>query len=173
MPIDPSIIITTVGGATSNSYVTLDAFIAYADLQLNGDTFRDASSDDRIRALLMAAKRLNRENWLGTPVNADQALAWPRDDVKKPDHVRNYGLNYWNDEYRTDEIPELVQEAQYELALAYLNGFERKGEREIDEFQSDGIRIKYATSGGDEADLPLRVAKLIAGLIRGNRLVRG
>lgn len=172
MPIDPSILITTIGGTTSNSYVSLDYLIDYADQMLFMDDFLAASSDDKVRSLLMSARRLDRENWMGSPTKVEQSLAWPRNDVKRPDPVQSYNLSYWNDTFRSDEIPDLIKFAQCELAIAYIQGFEQAKEREIDEFSSDGIIVKYGKSATDESDLPLRVAKLISGLIRGNRIIR-
>lgn len=180
MPIDASSLITTIGGATSNSYVTLQEFVDYADLRLNVDGFREANADDRVRALVMAAKRLNRENWLGTPVSTTQALSWPRYEVRKPDYVRTYGAittgafyQYFNDFYPTDEIPVIIKEAQFELALAYLNGFDADSERGIDEFQADNVTIKFSPRSAQSDVLPTSVTRLIAPVVRGNRLVRG
>jgi hypothetical protein len=180
MAIDASSLITTVGGATSNSYVTLQEFVDYADLRLHVEEYRVANADDRIRALVMAAKRLNRENWLGTPVSTTQALAWPRYEVRKPDYVRTYGsittsanYQYFNDFYPTDEIPVIIKEAQYELALAYLNGFGADNERGIDQFQADGVSVKFSPRSAQNDLLPSQVSQLIAPLVRGNRLVRG
>lgn len=172
MPIDPSIIVTTIGGTNSNSYVTLAEFIDYADMQLGVEPYRTASVDDRIRALLMAAQRLDRENWLGSPVSTAQALAWPRNDVRRPNQVYSFQFSFWNDTFRFDEIPRVVKFAQYELAFAYLDGFEQSSDRDIDQFTTDGITIKYGASGGSEFDLPPRVASLIGRLIQGNRLIR-
>jgi hypothetical protein len=172
MPINSSMIITDIGGEDSNSYVSFQYFVEYADRLLNMDVFLTSSSDDKVRSLLMSAQRLDRENWVGSPVQVTQSLAWPRNDVKRPDPVQSYNLSYWNDNFRSDEIPDLVSFAQCELAIAYLNGFEEESEREIDSFVSDGISVKYSKRSRDESNLPLRVARLISGLIRGNKIVR-
>lgn len=162
---------TTIGGSTSNSYASLDDFESYCDERLNVDVFWDADDDDRSRALLMAARRLNRENWRGSPVSATQALAWPRSDVVKPDPVRGLDLSYYGDEYLTTEIPQIIKDAQCELALAYLDGFDDGEEDSIDSFSADGVSVKFRGSR-PSGSLPAAVSQLIGGLLRGNRLVR-
>lgn len=162
---------TTIGGSTSNSYASLDDFESYCDERLNVDVFWEADDDDRSRALLMAARRLNRENWRGSPVFATQALAWPRSDVVKPDPVRGLDLSYYGDEYLTTEIPQIIKDAQCELALAYLDGFDDGEEDSIDSFSADGVSVKFRGSR-PSGSLPAAVSQLIGGLLRGNRLVR-
>lgn len=173
MPIDPSILVTTVGGEASNSYVSLAEFIDYADTRLDVEPFRLASSDDRIRSLIMATQRLERENWLGSPTRSSQSLAWPRNDVRRPNQVYSFQFSFWNDTFRFDEIPMVIKTAQHELALAYLDGYEQSSDRDIDQFSSDGIIIKYSPNAGAKTDLPFRVASLIGRLIQGNKLIRG
>lgn len=172
MAIDATSLVTTISGTTSNSYVTLQEFVDYADLRLHVDAFREAGADDRVRALIMAARRLNRENWLGAPATATQSLSWPRVEVRKHDNVRTYRTGVYYDEYDATEIPEIIKHAQYELALAYLEGFEAAGEREMKSFQADGISVTFEPHAVKGEVLPAAVARLIAPLTRGNRLVR-
>lgn len=104
---------TTIGGESSNSYVSLATAQTYMDARLNADAWDDAATDDiRNRALVMAARRLNDESYVGQPVYVDprQALAWPRHGAYDRDGV-------WLD---SDAIPQVVKDAQCELALALL-----------------------------------------------------
>jgi hypothetical protein len=106
-------IITTVAGATSNSYVTLAEAETYFAERLNVSNWDDAASDDiKNRALISAARRLDQEGWAGLKYDADQALAWPRTGTYDRDGVL----------YASDAIPEPVTTAQLNLALAMLGG---------------------------------------------------
>lgn len=163
MSLDASTLVVTVGGASSNSYVTLAQFNTYCEQRLNVDSFDDAQPDDKIRALLMATRRLDRENWIGQKAATTQALVWPRSGVYKPD---GYG-----DQYLSTEIPQLVKDAQCELALAYLDGFDDGEEDAIDSFSADGVSVHFRRSK-PSGGLPVAVLHLIGGLTRGNRLVR-
>lgn len=163
MALEASTLVVTVGGASSNSYVTLAVFNTYCEQRLNVDSFDEAQPDDKIRALLMATRRLDRENWIGQKASTTQALVWPRSGIYKPD---GYG-----EQYSSAEIPQLVKDAQCELALAYLGGYGAATSSDsISEFSIDGVRVK--TSGGGTAGWPDAVDELIGGLIRGNMLVR-
>lgn len=169
---------TTIGGASANSYTSMDEAEAYLDSRLNSTAWDDAGADDRKRALLMAAQRLDRENWLGSRVNSTQRLAWPRVGARKVDSVGGgwfSGYPYWGgygEQYTSTEIPQLVKDAQCELALAYLEGFDDGGAESMDSFTTDGVSVKLRSSKPD-GGLPPRVLQLIGGLISGNVLVRG
>jgi DnaT-like ssDNA binding protein len=171
---------TTVGGAIANSYVTEQQAEDFLDARLNSDAWTGAGADDKKRALLMAAQRLQVENWLGNRVTSTQRLAWPRIDVAKVDPVGvafgyggRWGYGYqFAEVYKSDEIPQPVKDAQCELALALLEGFDESGEEAMDSFTTDGVSVKLRAekpAGG----LPPKVSQLIGGLIAGNRLVRG
>lgn len=170
---------TTIGGAAANSYVTLQDAENYLDAKLNSAAWTNAGADDKTRALLMAANRLQVENWLGNRVASAQRLAWPRIGVQKVDPVGagigygyHVGFGYGIGEvYNSDEIPQPIKDAQCELALAYLEGFDDRQEDAIDSFSTDGVSVKFRSqrpSGG----LPAIVQQLIGGLLEGNRLVR-
>jgi hypothetical protein len=179
----PSAIVTTVGAANANSYIDVGPVDAYFDDRLDAAAWTGAVSADKTRALLMAAQRLDRENWLGNRVTTSQRLAWPRIGVEKIDPVGvgfGYG-GYWgysgygyqfSEVYKSDEIPQQVKDAQCELALAYLEGFDDGEEDAMDSFLADGVSVKFRQSRPDGV-LPPRVQQLIGGLIEGNRLVRG
>lgn len=179
MPLDGSSLITTIGGSTSNSYVTLQEFADYRDLnRIDSSEFDLAAPDNKVRALIMAASRLQVENWLGERVASTQRLAWPRLDVQKIDPVGvgyggyGYGYNWgWGDVYANNEIPQQIKDAQCELALAYLGGFDDGEEDAIDSFSADGVSVKFRAqrpNGG----LPPRIQQLIAWLIGGTELRR-
>ena len=170
---DASDLIITVGGSTSNSYVSLADLATYRDrYRITAEAFDDAEPDDKIRSLLMAASRLNRENWQGSRASSTQALAWPRTGVLKRDAV-TIGYDYsYGEEYQSTEIPQAIKDAQCELALSYLDGFDDGEEDAIDSFSADGVSVKFrssTTAGG----FPPPITLLISGLIQGLRLMRG
>jgi hypothetical protein len=103
-------------------------------------------------------------------VNNTQALSWPRSGAAKPDSV--YGTSYnLVDVYLTTEIPQLVKDAQCELALAYLNGYGQSNGSTIKSFSADGFSVSYGETRS-EMELPESALRLIAPLIRGAQLVR-
>jgi hypothetical protein len=75
----------------------------------------------------------------------------------------------YGEQYASTEIPQVVKDAQCELALAYLEGFPGSVVKGL---VSGGVTVEVehsAVMGG----LPPAVTRLIAGLIGGNRLIRG
>ena len=185
MAIDANSLITTVGYLSSNSYVTLEEFADYRDLnRINADAFDNATADNKVRALIMAARRLSRLNWRGGKVSGNQALSWPRIEVpvrdSSLDGISLYGTmsesrytgGFYGDYYESTIIPEIIKNAQCELAIAYLEGFEQSEGHQIKSFSADGVRIDYATSSKGGA-LPATVQQMISGLLTGERLVRG
>lgn len=174
----PSAIVTTVGAANANSYVDVTAADNYFDDRLDAAVWTAAVTADKTRALLMAANRLQNENWLGNRVTSTQRLAWPRTNARKVDpvgagfgyHAYGYGYSF-TEVYKSDEIPQPVKDAQCELALAYLDGFDDGEEDSVDSFTADGVSFKLRASRSD-GELPPRVTQLIGALIAGNRLVR-
>lgn len=165
MSLAASTLVSTSGSASANSYVTLAEFTAYCERRLNVTAFDDAEPDDKVRALLMAARRLDQEQWLGSRASTTQALAWPRSGAPKRD------ADSWGTYYSTTEIPQAIKDAQCELALSLLDGFDDGEEDAIDSFSADGVSVKFRRdrpAGG----LPVAVSHLISGLTRGQRLVR-
>jgi hypothetical protein len=166
---------TTIGGANANSYVTLQNAEDYHDARLNTETWANATSDNKSRALLMAANRLQSENWLGSRVTATQRLAWPRLYVEKVDGISpGFGWGYgwlFGDVYLSTEIPQRVKDAQCELALNYLQGFDDGSEDSMASFSADGVSINFQSQRPIGA-FPPAVTQLICGLVAGNVLVR-
>ena len=176
MALDSSIIVTTVGSSSSNSYVSVEELATYRDrTRLTADGFDGASPDDKIRSLLISAQRLKRENWMGSKASAGQALSWPRlgvvrlDGDSGEDFYGGYGGPF--DVYSSTEIPQEIKDAQCELALAYLDGFDDGEEDQIDSFSADGVSVKFR-QGKPAGGLPAVVSQLLSGLMRGARLVR-
>ena len=115
----------TVGGASANTYITLDdanAIIEGFVLRDDNAAWDNSTTDNKNRALFTAAQRIDREKFLGSRVSDTQALEWPRSGVRKPDTYTNlYGLSFPNrlvaDYYTDTEIPDRVKKAQVVLAF--------------------------------------------------------
>jgi len=101
----------SVGGASSNSYMTLGAAETYFLSRLHADAWDAADGDDdKASALIMATARLDAEPYYGCRVTSTQALVWPR-----------YGATDRNgDLLSSTTIPQLLQDATCELALTIL-----------------------------------------------------
>ena len=118
----------TVGGASANSYITLnDANSIVEGLILDDDVsaWDGSSNDNKNRALFTAAIRVDRERFIGAKATDTQALMWPRTGVRKPDsYINTYATGFpfrISTDYFTDtEIPDQVKKAQVILAV-YLN----------------------------------------------------
>lgn len=115
-------LVATVGSSTANSYVTVAEATAYLDERLNSSAWTtavDAVGGDPERALIMATRRIDEEEFVGTPVNplngtstgTTQALRWPRYSATNGEG--------WV--YEHTVIPAPVKHATIELALKYLN----------------------------------------------------
>ena len=117
-----AVIDATVGGTSSNSYVTLAEAEAYfVDRFIVGEGKGwDAFSDDQKTArLIFATKIIDILIFVGEKSDQQQALQWPRQD---PD----FTLSDWaaaglllikNIRIERDEIPQQIKDAQCELAL--------------------------------------------------------
>lgn len=106
-------LVTTVGGATSNSYATLAQVATVMDELLPvPEAWATATADRKNRALVKATRILDqRMAWRGERVDDTQALEWPRVGVPKPSGLYSYD---------SDEIPGPVTTAQARLALFLL-----------------------------------------------------
>lgn len=164
-----STLVTTIGSASANSYVTLDEAASYFADRVGGESWADVG-DVQARALLTACKRLDRLNWLGSRVTTTQALAWPRYGVQKPDGTASIGYGI-ADYYLTTEIPQPVKDAQCELAFALMAGH-TEGADKIKRWKADDVEIEYDSSGAS-GSFPPEVDQLIGALVGGVRVVRG
>jgi len=109
-------LVTTVGGAASNSFASLDEADEYLDARLNAAAWNaEAVEDQKVRALIESTRELNLLPWAGGRTTATQALAWPKDDALDPDSP-SVGGSY----FASTVIPVRLQHATCELALEFL-----------------------------------------------------
>ena len=106
------IIDATIGGANSNSYVTLAEANDFFDGRLYTSVWDDATDDDKNRSLVMATKRIEQETFYGE-----------REDTTTPQKLKfpRIGLSYLDGILLDSTIPDILKEAQYELAIHMLS----------------------------------------------------
>ena len=102
-------LVSTVGGASSNSYLSVADGDAIADYRLGTLTWSSATTDDKARALIQATANLDQLGWIGSRASETQALAWPRDDAACGD---------WS--FTNLVIPGPILTATFDLAEALL-----------------------------------------------------
>lgn len=103
-------IVTTIGGSTTNSYITVAEYSAYADnfgWNIGADT---NNHEDQLRR---AAVYINRVyNFVGDAQYQTQAMAWPRLTTQLID---GWPIN-------PDTVPQDIKDAQAELAFLVHGG---------------------------------------------------
>lgn len=113
----PSTLDPTVSGAASNTYVTLAEANTYFDDRPHSGVWTGAIDDNKIRALLLAARIIDQSiEWdperVGSPRSViGQARFFPRVGTQK----------FEGDEtFEDDELPPFSQDGQCEAALGFL-----------------------------------------------------
>lgn len=124
----------TIGGASSDSYTSVADADSYHDARLGNDEWYDASTSNKERALKMATRELDKENWKGEIVDTTtpQALRSPRSEVKDLD----------DQTISSTIIPVFLKNATAELAWELI-----KSDRTVD---SDTAGIKEVVAGSVE-----------------------
>ena len=166
----------TVGGASANSYLTLnDANDLIDGLIQNDDVtaWASATDDQKNRALYTAAQRIDRERFLGARATDTQSLQWPRTGVRKPDtYINTYSVGFpfrITTDYFTDtEIPDQVKKAQAELAVYLNNNKDGLGLSGLEDYKNvkigslDVTPNNYGATGADR--IPPMVERYFTGL---------
>lgn len=151
-------IIETPKATNANSYVSLADALVYFGERLNSSTFTAAVQADQEKALIMATRRLEEEEFVGYPTvmgeeGTRQALAWPRAGTYDKD-------GEYNDE---DVIPVFVKHAQMELAI-WMLGADRTADTGLEGFNHVAVGPVSVTPNHSRlaATLPEIVARLLA-----------
>lgn len=91
----------------TNTYATLAEAETYMLTRLNVSVWDAASDDNKNRALIMAANKMQDMPWVGNKYLSTQTLAWPRS---------NTGLETVTESV----VPDDIKNTQAEFALAFL-----------------------------------------------------
>lgn len=118
-------VVATAGFASANSYITVADATTYFDERLRVSAWSNEDADDKGRALIMATRRLDQEEYAGEKSDTAQALKWPR----------MWAVDDDGNEYAGDAIPEMIEHATCELALLYL----AKDDDGTDEWRDTGL----------------------------------
>lgn len=102
----------TVGGTDADSYSTVAEADTYfgTDSRLGATAWSGETTAQQEAALKMATRRVDMERFEGIKLASGQALKWPRMHATDDD----------GEEYPTDVIPGIIQQATWEMALVYL-----------------------------------------------------
>jgi hypothetical protein len=100
----------TVGGANSNSYVTLAEADAYFDAGADNQEWNNHQDGYKEAALIQATRWLNYLSFAGDICGDTQALQWPREEV-----------TCMGKEATCTMIPLQVKQATYELAFKFVH----------------------------------------------------
>jgi hypothetical protein len=88
-----------------NSYISVEDAWTYFEDRLYVDDWISASTEDIKKALVMARRVIDQQQYAGERTDADQMLAWPRIGIDSVD---------------SSIVPQNVMDAQCELALAFI-----------------------------------------------------
>lgn len=158
------VVITTIGGKDSNSYVSVAEADAYFAKRLNADAWEAAPEDSRAKALILATSYIDQIGFTGKKASTDpqdsdsyQALEWPR----QPDMSDEYmlGINHlytfrdvnqklWISKDGTPIIPIKLKEAVYEQAFFLIRSIVGIDKR--DALRGQGINQVNPKAGGAE-----------------------
>ena len=157
---------STVGGLSSNSYVTEAEALTYFEGRLNSDVYDDATDEVKKAALVNATVRLDHERFLGrtTDDTLTQGLRWPRFGlVDRDGRLIN-----------SDVIPIEIKHAQMELALSLLATDLQSTDTlfKFDKIKVDTIELTPSRSS-NENKLPPEVRRLISHFLGHGQLIRG
>jgi hypothetical protein len=161
-------LVATVGASNANSYVTVNEADAYFADRLYASAWTGASSGDRAKALVTAARRLDQEEFAGLKVTTTQGMKWPRYDAYDQD-------GNW---YPTDAIPQAVKDGQCELALELLKGdlLAESETKNLTSLKAGPVELQFKdqqTSGALTAQVRRLLNHLLATQSGMVRMVRG
>jgi len=150
----------TVGGALSNSYISLGDADLYFAARRNSDDWADATAEEKEQVLLMATNQLEEYDYVGVVVDDVQVLKWPRMLNDNGDLIRTYPV---------DEIPVVVQRACCEVALSLLSSSGSVAAGAVDSVRVGSLSVTYATGTAatdtsDYSGLPISAARFLKGL---------
>lgn len=161
-------LVATIGGSSSNSYVTREAAAEYFARRMRTTAWDDATDADQDLALMTAASRLDQEDFYGYRATNEQAMKWPRVDTYDEDG------RY----YSPDAVPQVVRDAQCELALLLLETDALKQSRlsNFEQLEIGPLKLKPKQPQSSGA-LPAQVLRLLRHLLTSSpgtvRMVRG
>lgn len=121
---------TTLGGASSDSYVSLAEATAYFAARFGADAWDYLSEANREKALKQATREVDRHRFHGSRWRWNQALEFPRQYPYHREHPEHT---------TTVEIPASVKEATLEQALWIATHETAGGRSPRQQLQQEGV----------------------------------
>lgn len=155
----------TIQGNEYPVYADRDAAEEYAVAAFHATDWLLLSDEDKDRTLVTATRMLDRQSWQGTRTDANQDLAWPRDNVGCPDVVDGV-------------IPQNVITASIEIAIAFASGSDMQSGNNV-QSQLQSIRagdVSLTYFWGSQAEVsrfPTIVQELLACMLGAGAAVSG
>lgn len=151
----------TISGTAHSVYAITDATsalsdaIAYHNARLGASSWSDASSADKQKAIVTAARMIDRAVWSGTKTVPSQANAFPRDNATCRGTPVTSGTT-----------PDDIANGQFELALALLEDESVQDKRntrtDIKRAKAGSAEVEYfKPNAGEETKFPTVVQQLI------------
>lgn len=180
----PLTLLSTAGGATSNSYASVAEATAYLEGRLFAAAWTAATVAQQEQALVYATTLLDRERWRGakgiTSTGAlTQALAWPRrwagtlEQDAPSEWVAEFFVDTATVYYSSLTVPAPIVRATAELALELLKAgdtdpFGKDGTRNVRRKTVDVLTTEYVDASQRARGLAIypNVLALIAPLLR-------
>ena len=139
------VLVATLAGATSNSYITVADATVYFDNRLDAADWTAATADNKAASLITATSWLDALDFYGDRSATSQSLKWPRTDVTCD------GI-----EATAAFIPREIKDATCEAALALLrNPTMLRGvvaaPGSYEEVELGELRVKYRGQGEVES----------------------
>jgi len=151
-------LVTTIGGSTSNSYVTL----AEANTYMEGIPWFDSDWNDlsdviKNSRILQAARAIDRLNFLGEKYLDDQAMEFPRDITDQSTDAGG--------------MPQKVKDAQCELIVwqyQHMDSSTGEADKELSELGlgKGEINLKWAPNKSPENNLAGGMPESVRALLR-------
>lgn len=118
-------VVATVGGASSNSYISRDDATTYFEGRLGASAWSSASNGDKDIALVQATRHIDRyHRFHGAKNSTAQALQFPRDVQEEA----------------VSALPQCVKDACCEEALWVLQNPTRGGRSQRQQLQAEGVQ---------------------------------
>lgn len=171
----PITLIATSGASDANTYVSLEEANEYFEGRLDAEEWDEISGDEsrQIKALVMAARIIDRLNFIGEKESDSQAMEFPRRGGFRARYTE--GTSYFvalnGKGFSQGAIPQDIKWAQCEMALHLLANGSEIGGQSILGFSGGGISMQWAP-GAASSGLPPHVSQLLAPYVQGVRLVR-
>jgi hypothetical protein len=134
----------------TNSYLTVSEADSYFADRLNAAEWTVATTGDKEKALIMAARQIDRLSFMGSITSTSQSMAWPRTGVADRE----------GRPVSSTVVPQEVKDAQAETALSLLRGeLTDGGDRGIQRVKAGSVEVEY------DSAVPVRTIPDIASSI--------